>query len=310
MQSPLTGSSDCTPVYTIRGADLVELYRWQRGLDISDEIQSDELTLWHDPVADFHFFDPSCAGSEKFYHDLTANPFYAADKQEYRFAAANLVDGDRLLDVGCGWGLFAAHVGNVRYMGVELSESAVAHCRDKGLDVRKQFASEIPAEFPDGFDVVTSFQVLEHLDDPGQFLADCVNCVRPGGKLIISVPNADSFMSVRENNYRNYPPQHVSWWTLKSLRHLAKEHGLTMADCHVDRAEGNELSMHYGAILHSAIRGKTRKGVRNGKMDRALLKLCDGLGKIAAKIPIRSAAPPHGHSITVVLIKREDSAAG
>ena len=303
MQSPLTGSINCTAVYTVAGQDLVELYRWQRGLDISAEIVADEITLWHDADADFYFFDPPCAGSKEFYEDLTARPLYAADKQEYRFAAANLDPGDRVLDVGCGWGLFADHVGDVEYMGVELSESAVAHCRSKGLDVRRQLAHEIANEYPDGFDVVTCFQVLEHLENPRGFFAELVSCVGARGKLIISVPNADGFMSVRENNYLNYPPHHISWWTLESLRYLARESGLHVVASHVDRAEGNELSMHFGAKIHSALRNGECKGVRNASLDRALLKLCDGMGKLAAKLPAPGQPAPNGHSITVVLAK-------
>jgi cyclopropane fatty-acyl-phospholipid synthase-like methyltransferase len=303
MQSPLTGSTDCTRVYTIRGADLVELYRWQSGLDISDEVDAEEITLWYDPVADFHFFDPPCAGSEKFYRERPGNHPYRVEKQEYRFGASHLSGGDRLLDVGCGWGHFADYVHDVNYTGVELSETAVAHCRNKGLDVSRQFVHEIAEEFPDGFDVVASFQVLEHLENPREFFADCVRCVRPQGKLIISVPNADSFMSVRENNYLNYPPHHITWWTLTSLLYLAREHGLTLVASYVDRAEGNELAMHYGAALHSILRRGVRRGIRNQPQDRALLKLCDGLGKFARLIPAPDALAPHGHSITVALSK-------
>jgi SAM-dependent methyltransferase len=283
----------------VTGPALIELYRWQRGLDISAEITVPELSLRHDAEIDFYFFDPPCAGSAAFYRDLTSAPLYATEKQEYAFAAANLEKGDRVLDVGCGWGHFAAHARDVTYKGIELSESAAQFCQARGLDVERKFAAQIAEEHPDGFDAVTSFQVLEHVEDPAQFFADCVRNVRPGGKLIISVPNADSFMSVRENNYLNYPPHHVTWWTRKSLQYLFDRHGIELLGVHADRAEGNELSMHYGARLHSILQPE-RKGVRNSRMDRALLKLCDGIGKVVRKLPTGGASVPNGHSITMV----------
>jgi cyclopropane fatty-acyl-phospholipid synthase-like methyltransferase len=302
MRSPLTGNENCTPVFSFTGEELVDLYRWQRGLDVSKEVEGSVITLWHDPEPYFCFFDPPCAGSEDFYRTLTSQTRYEEGKQEFVFASSHIEEGETLLDIGCGWGHFATEAPQAIYKGVELSEVSARRCVERGLDVENKLAAEVARDRPEGFDVVASFQVLEHVEDPGQFFADCLANVRPGGKLILSVPNSDSFMSVRENNYLNYPPHHVTWWSQRSLEYLIERHNLELVDLHFDRAQGNHLTMHYGVKIHRAL-SPERRGIRNGVVDRTILKLCDGVGKILRRLPLPEA---RGHSITVVCRRPAD----
>ncbi|MFO7655222.1 MAG: class I SAM-dependent methyltransferase [Candidatus Krumholzibacteriia bacterium] len=300
--SPLTGSTACRPVARLAASDLVLLYRRLRGLEVASELTADTLTLWHDEPARFWFFDPPCAGSGRFYADLTARPHYAADKSEYRFAASLVNPGERLLDVGCGWGLFATHVPGVRYTGLDPSGAASAAARARGLDVRQDLVEEVAAREPGGYDVVTSFQVLEHLADPAAFFRGCAGCVRPGGLLVIAVPNADSFMGVRANNYLNYPPHHVTWWTLTSLLQLGARHGLHAVAAHTDAAAGLELAMSHAAVLQvglDRLRGGRLPLVRNGTGERLVLKGCDAVGRLLAVAGPPSPLSPPGHSLAV-----------
>jgi len=284
----------------------VELYRLQRGLDVAVEIPGDFVELWHNPAIDFHFFAPMCDGSAEFYEQLTTDPFYSVEKQEYQFAAGHVAAQDQLLDVGCGWGHWAPYVSSADYRGVELSRSAVATCREKGLAVEARLVQDVAAETPAAFDIVASFQVLEHLADPRDFFDHCLRCVKPGGKLIISVPNADSFMGRRANNYLNYPPHHVSWWTLDSLQYLAAEFGLRIIDHHADAATGNEIAMHHAARIQGRIdriADRAERPVRLGRMDRALLRAFDATGQVISRLGPLGNRPANGHSITAIFQK-------
>ena len=95
----------------------------------------------------------------------------------------------RILDVGCGTGanlLLLSKYGQAE--GVDVSEDALAFCRARGLDkVRLGAGEELPYE--DGtFDLVTAFDVVEHMDDDLAGLSEMRRVLRPGGRVLLFVP--------------------------------------------------------------------------------------------------------------------------
>jgi len=95
----------------------------------------------------------------------------------------------RILDVGCGTGanlLMLSKYGDAE--GVDVSEDALAFCRERGLEnVKLGAAEELPYE--DGtFDLVTALDVVEHLDDDLAGLREMRRVLRPGGRVLLFVP--------------------------------------------------------------------------------------------------------------------------
>jgi SAM-dependent methyltransferase len=95
----------------------------------------------------------------------------------------------RILDVGCGTGanlLMLSEYGDAE--GVDVSEDALAFCRERGLENVKLGAAEaLPYE--DGtFDLVTGLDVVEHLDDDLAGLREMRRVLRPGGRVLLFVP--------------------------------------------------------------------------------------------------------------------------
>lgn len=92
-----------------------------------------------------------------------------------------------LAEVGCGHGsllaLFQRRGFTVK--GAELSPAAAAFCRSKGLDVVERASLDDPAD-QGRFDVAASFQVIEHVLDPREFVARLVALARPGGAVVIT----------------------------------------------------------------------------------------------------------------------------
>lgn len=97
-------------------------------------------------------------------------------------------EGKKLLDVGCGKGIFTAALKARGYdaCGIELSDELLRIAKEKnsGMDFRKGSATEIP--FPDeSFDFLICVEVLEHVPDTDAALKEFSRVLRSGGKMII-----------------------------------------------------------------------------------------------------------------------------
>jgi SAM-dependent methyltransferase len=119
----------------------------------------------------------------------------------------------RLLDIGCATGIFLQGIrnsGNWEPYGVEINQHAAHIAQEHGLDVRLGTLEQ--AGFADEFfDVVTLWDVLEHLHDPAGSLREIHRILKPDGLLVIRVPNANSWDSQLFGRY---------WAGLDSPRHL------------------------------------------------------------------------------------------
>ncbi len=134
----------------------------------------------------------------------------------------------RLLDVGCGPGFFLDLASrHFEVTGVEPAKEAAAYARDVlRLDV-------IEAEFhaslyhPASFDVITLFDTIEHLADPGRTLRDLHSLMRPGGTLMITTGDFSSMMAKLSGSRWHLitPPDHLFFFTKKSLLDLLKVQG-------------------------------------------------------------------------------------
>ncbi len=95
----------------------------------------------------------------------------------------------RILDVGCGTGanlLMLSQYGDAE--GVDVSEDALAFCRERGLEKVKLGAAE-KLPYDDGtFDLVTALDVVEHLDNDLAGLREMRRVLRPGGHVVLFVP--------------------------------------------------------------------------------------------------------------------------
>ena len=99
----------------------------------------------------------------------------------------------KALDVGCATGIFleAATQAGWDVEGIDISSYAVSQAREKGMRARVGELSA--AHYPDAtFDVVTLWDIIEHVTEPSSVLAECERILKPGGLLAISTPDAGS----------------------------------------------------------------------------------------------------------------------
>jgi SAM-dependent methyltransferase len=188
--------------------------------------------------------------------EVQEHPCYRSDHIASRLAALLRrvgVSGKDLLDVGCGLGNFVKEFNQLGFhaCGIETSSFAVQKCRDQGLDV---IEGQISADGFGGrkFDVITLFEVIEHLSDPMSVIKQAALLLKPGGVIHVQTGNVDHAFSylrridraVRclgsreahaENRSRMFDPihwgyfsleGHVSYFSPRTLAYLYKKCGL------------------------------------------------------------------------------------
>lgn len=164
-----------------------------------------------------------------------------------RKAAEFCKPGSLVADLGCGdaqtIGDRAAQRG-AGYVGVDVSPSGVATAKSRGLDVRligDIAATELPS---DTYDAVFVIEVLEHLFDPMSAVREAARILKPGGSLIVTVPNAavwprrvELLVQGRPNAMgddlsRSQPwrDPHIRQFTVSSLRDLILLGGFSQVD--------------------------------------------------------------------------------
>jgi len=168
----------------------------------------------------------SAAGNADYYFGET-NVEAARDKLAFvtRFAAK----GGRLLDVGASFGHFLAEARN-RFdaKGIEVSPSSVAWAR-RNLAVDIAVGSIY--ELGDQYDVITSWDVIEHLEDPAAAV-DRLRCaLKPRGMLFLSTPDAGALIARLMGPRWHYldPVQHLNLFSRENLTRLLASRGFRLA---------------------------------------------------------------------------------
>jgi SAM-dependent methyltransferase len=138
----------------------------------------------------------------------------------------------RLLDVGCSSGAFLHSAMNLGFTaeGVEPSADAAQTARAAGLKVFCGYLEQ--ANYPDAsFDAITLIEIVEHLRDARSLLQECARILKPGGAVLVTTPNAQSWtaraMGARWAGFSlNDMGGHISFFNPHSIALLAMRCGL------------------------------------------------------------------------------------
>ena len=127
----------------------------------------------------------------------------------------------KLLDVGCGIGYFLeiAIKRGWQVFGTEYTDEAIEICRKKGISMHKGVLNPENYE-EESFDIITSFEVIEHINNPIPELKNFYKLLRKGGLVYLTTPNFNSLLRYRlksEYNVICYP-EHLSYYTPKTLK--------------------------------------------------------------------------------------------
>jgi len=160
--------------------------------------------------------------------------------------------GARLLDVGCGtgWFLECARAAGFDVSGLELGSELAGFTSDRlGIEVWNQTLDELPTDAL--YDVITMFDVLEHVPDPKETLAHVFRLLNPGGIALFFVPNLESlgFKVLKENSSLCMPVEHLYYFTETALRPVLKQVGFQIVDFATRGMDIPDLYSYYRDIL-------------------------------------------------------------
>jgi SAM-dependent methyltransferase len=140
-----------------------------------------------------------------------------------------------LLEIGCAYGFFLAEARATfqRVSGIDVAQDAVTFCRSRGLDVE---CGDLDREFLEArgpFDAVVMLDVIEHLKNPAETLAAVVPYMSPEAVLLITTGDWESLCSrLMGRSWRLMtPPQHLSFFSRRSLRLLLDRLGFEVLEC-------------------------------------------------------------------------------
>ncbi len=163
------------------------------------------------------------------YHDyVAARPMKIRHFEQRLDDIGDVVRSGRLLDVGCSCGYFmeVAAARGFDVHGVEFSSSAIAAAapgiRPRIFEGRLE---DMPAKGL--FDVVSAFDLIEHVHDPRAFLRRCAGLLKPGGVLLVSTPDTGHFLRFLMGSRwpMLQPMQHLSLFSRKALAGALRAEG-------------------------------------------------------------------------------------
>ena len=291
MNCPLCHATDSRLLETIPAADLARLYERALGVGVTDEFAAagaDAIRIRRCSHCALEYSDPAVSGSAEFYGRVQGlADYYQESKPEFEFAGRQIEGSDRVLEVGAGAGAFARRIRCAAYTGLEFSAVSIAKAAAAGIELRREDLRDHAARHAGRYTVACAFQVLEHVPAPGDFIADLARALVPGGRMILSVPSADSFLGGQCNNPLNLPPHHLTWWRDAVFGSIARLHGFELLE-----VRHHELDpLHVPSYLHTRLVQRMGGEVRRvdlsatmrlrQRLARALLPLARRAGPVA-----------------------------
>ena len=154
----------------------------------------------------------------------------------------------KLLDVGCGigWFLEVAKVNGFEIFGQEFGKE-LANWTSKrlGIKIWSQPIEELNAEIK--FDVITLFDVIEHVENPLQFLKSCKRLLTDEGIIVVFTPNFDSLaiQIMKEHSNLIGPSAHLVYFNEESIKTLAEKVNMDILYCKTHGIDLGDLKSYY-----------------------------------------------------------------
>lgn len=261
---------------------------------VPHEMRVQHAPAGHWPVAicrecGLEFFAGAREGTAQFYALLTSSPrYYEMDRWEFRVVRQRVARGDKVLDIGCGEGAFLASLhSSVRRTGIDHSQPALKELIDTApaVEALAEGALEHATRRPHEYDVVTAFQILEHVEQPRELLRAARRLVHSEGSVYVSVPHLDRSGRAAFEAL-DHPPHHLTRWRLEQLEVAAEAEDLIVASSWL---EPPDVSLRLATLSQEAEE-------RVGRLPPRMRSLgVRGFRRIGDTAPVRSLLVRRGY---------------
>ncbi|MDP3558517.1 MAG: class I SAM-dependent methyltransferase [Bacteroidota bacterium] len=185
----------------------------------------------------FHFIPPYYRKKIEYTQyknaDVTAavragNNWIKVQRHKLRFKfIQKFAKSGKLFDLGAGWGHFMLAGKELGYdvYGVEISEQPYLYCVND-LKLPVDHIDFFEMDESKKFDVITMWDVLEHIDKADEFLAKCAKLNKPDGYLFLQVPQIDSYFAKRhKDNWKMMGLDHVNYFSKDTITKILANNG-------------------------------------------------------------------------------------
>ena len=271
---------------------ITNLYNKDLGINVEEYFKGvNSISLYECPDSKIRFFKPiSVMGDSVFYEKLQQAEWYYMDwKWEQQYTLDMLDKSENILEIGSGKGNFVQKLTELGFSikGLEMNEKEVEICRRKGLNVTDETLESLASKEPGTFSIICSFQVFEHIPDLDTVIQQSIKLLKPGGKLIFSVPNMDAFIKFNEGSTLNYPPHHVNWFYEQTFTYIAKKYAIQLKKLAYEPLQEYHYNWYAEYIKSNYVSGKLSNRIFYSGLGRKITFYL--INKFAKKIK--------GHSI-------------
>jgi len=195
-----------------------------------------------------------------------------------------LPPGSAVCEIGCGTGRFLDELKRKGHAvrGIEPSPKAIELARSRfALELQQGYLAEpLPEGFRGAFAAACSFEVIEHVYEPLEFLRLCGSLLQPGGLLILSTPNFALFESLGDSYTEMNTQEHIQFFTRPTLAMALERAGFDVVETSTgqERPLGERLHMRWApAVYGSWIWQRLRRSVT---VQAAKARLVRALGQV------------------------------
>lgn len=156
--------------------------------------------------------------------------FYPRAERVFELCNKYAIGANTLVDVGAGFGTFCEEMEKRNFfnniVAVEPSQDLACTCRARGINTIEKPIEEVALQ---NIDVITNFELIEHLFSPEAFLRSCANILAPNGLLILTTPNIKGFdlilLGMLSENVA--APEHLNYFNPHSISLLLEKCGFS-----------------------------------------------------------------------------------
>ncbi|WP_026839474.1 class I SAM-dependent methyltransferase [Gillisia sp. JM1] len=225
IKSPLNPETEAFLYSSFETDKIIRLYN-DINIKVDRFFDEPEIYLYKCKYTGYLFYFPyNIVADAAFYENISKNRPYYSQRWEHFRAIKYIKNNDRVLEIGSGFGIFLSMLRekNISAKGIELNSHAVNQCKIQNLNIEDCLIQEEAEKNKNKYDVVVTFQVLEHITEVRSFIQAAVDTIKPGGKLIVGVPNNNPYLFISDKYHTlNLPPHHAGLWNKRSLKSLEK----------------------------------------------------------------------------------------